>query len=307
MQVTQQSALRLEFGRLLTNEIPHFNKRVIAKDDFDFTFDRQENSAWTYPAISPLAIPRILGYPFLIFGSSLLRHIQIRGHSDIMTSWNMSSEHTLYFPCEVNEFNVRTLNIPFLPLQKNIDLSYFDKLQDILVYLKNYNGLLFVEADVSELFTNGYGNGYAWKLAYTYISLLTKVPNLPKYVVIVGATPRLPKNFEGDNGIGISCFNGYLKYLAYHYAIGFVDPAEVFLSHRRYKQGRYNAFVNKTVPVYTSQCVTPPNFPKGAFTRNGDLTQRGLVLFSNYISVIASMTREIATKLAMSIRSDILK
>ena len=236
------------------------------------------------------------------------------GFSDNFASVNLSSDRTDLYPTELRDGR-HVLDLPNVPLPTDITLTYFDNLSNILLFAKNYSGVLFVEADVAEIFQDSHANSYAWKLAFAFVKLLADTPNLPKNVVVFGCTPHFEENFMHDHGLGITEFNAYLKYLCIHYGFGFVDLSEIFLSHRRHrtlvwKSDREDRALlhnwDYYVPLDKSVCVSPPVFPLHCFTRQGELTEPGFERLSTYCNQIAAKTREIGTKLGLPIRLDVL-
>ena len=264
----------------------------------------------------PMNVPRIISHPFLIVGSTLLKHVTILGFSDNFASVNLSSDRTDLFPTDLINGS-HALILPNVPLPTDTTLTYFDKLRNILLFAKNYAGVLFVEADVAELFQNSHANAYAWKLAFAYIKLLSNTPNLPKHVVVFGCTPCYEANFINDHGVGICIFNAYLRYLCQHFGFTLADTAEIFLSHRRYRtvvrkneNYRYDTMLNVDLNDYAhldkNLCMSPPVFPLHCFTKQGELTEPGFERISTYCSQIAAKAREIGTKLGLPIRLDVL-
>ena len=299
------SPLREEFGRLLTNALPHVYKTITYQSPLS-VFSNTLSRIATETIICKERIPRLNGYPFLLYGSTLLRHINIRGHTGKIVSSNLSGDFTDYFPTILNENNEYELRLPFLNVRKELTITFFEKLWDILIHIPNYAGCLIIESDVSELFQDEQAIHYAWRLAYSFIHLLAKIPNLPKKVIILGSTPHFQNNFINSNGIGIQMFNSYLRYLAYHHNFGFIDPSEILLSHRRHKTITTDRTDQTHLPTYTILCVTPPSFPMHVYTQAGELTINGLVLVSNYLNHVASKIREISFKLGLRTRYDVL-
>ena len=251
-------------------------------------------------------IPRPSGYPFLLYGSTLLRHINIRGHNGKIISSNLSGDFTDYFPTVLNENNEYELRLPFVKERKELTITFFEKLHDILISIPNYAGCLIIESDVSELFQDEQTNQYAWRLAYSFIHLLAKLPNLPKKIVIVGSTPHFPNNFANSNGMGIQMFNAYVRYLAYHFNFGFADPAEILLSHRREKRITVDPTYTTYIPTYTTHCISPTSFPIQVYTKNGNLAFNGLILVNNFLNHVTCIIREISYKLGLRTRYDVL-
>ena len=257
-------------------------------------------------------MPRIVSHPFLIVGGTILKHVTIMGFSDNFASVNLSSDRTDLYPTDLKN-GEHVLSLPNVPLPTDITITYFDKLRNILLFAKNYSGVLFVEADVAELFQNSHANSYAWKLAFAYVKLLSDTPNLPKNVVVFGCTPHFEANFLKDHGIGIATFNAYLRYLCQHFGFGYVDMAEIFLSHRRHRTLVWKSEdrdlinnLNYYAHLDKSLCVSPPVFPLHCFTRQGELTEPGFERLSTYCNQIAAKAREIGTKLGLPIRLDVL-
>ena len=244
-------------------------------------------------------VPRIQNFPFLIVGTTFLKHVRIAGYTEVRSSINLSSRHADLFPTVVQQ-GYSVLNIPEIELPKDLTLCYFRYLNDVCLFVKNYQGLLFVEANVAELFQDPLTNHYSRTLAFAYIKLLSGITNLPKHVIILGCAPRLENNFKWDNGVGIANFNAHVKYLAYQHGWGFVDPAEIFLSHRRIRT--FDGAAN----MYGSKVVSPPVFPRGCFTRQGELTQDGFIRLNNYMDYVAEKAREIGTKLGLPFRHDVM-
>ena len=202
----------------------------IHKIDPDFT---QTDGTYTlfgqiqYPPVdeaTPLGFNRNT-FPVLLYGNNVLKNIKITqgGHQ---ISLNITENTTRFWPSyicpETNEAIIAHMG----PYESNFRKDYFTNLTNQLYGLKDYQGVLFVEANIQDLiFPTGMSNEFIQQLALSFIHGLTRLFQGPRLIVVIGAISSNARNTKIVD-INISRFNALLGILCWHAKFVFKNPAE---------------------------------------------------------------------------------
>ena len=279
-------ALAGQFPRLINYSIPLPVMREQTTEDVMFGPDEEEiKTVTTFDIVKG-------SYPFLLIGSKILRNIIIC-EADQSTSHNYSDNITRYWPTQKEKEYPGTI----LHLQKPqtmFKLDYFTRINEILFGLKDYKGIVCLEADIQALLSQGHDNtALITDLARGFLHGITELIHRPKYLMVIGAINNQPEQIK-NMGPWIAKFNAQLKYLLYHSNITFLDP---------------NNLAVKTVKTTTNgwKSMVPMQGIQGIFDTRSNKTMAGLQRYNAWLTDIATLAQQIAARLDLPMQHAIIE
>ena len=241
-----------------------------------------QNQCATIDDPHPLGFNRNI-YPILLYGNNILKNVKIfqEGHQ---ISLNITGNTTRFWPSYIRpETNETIIAHMEGQCESNFRKDYFTNLTNQLYGIKDYQGILFVEANIQDILSpTGMSSEFIQQLALSFIHGLTRLFQTPKLIVVIGAISSNVRNTKIVD-INISKFNALLAILCWHAKFIFKNTAEK--SQKILQQ-------NQNWEYYVSS-----NAKEKLFTCDSQKTHNGQLAYQNWITEIYLDMRKIASQM----------